>query len=150
VDDRFTGRKIKCSKCGARVVHVRDSRVELLTAGVIPPAGAAPAAPPPPSVPPAGTPPDDATPVATATVPHLVGEFVRQSESKQNVLIVGGLIGLFAASLSILGIAMDKPLLVFTPIGVALTIAAVWLWLRKKRHERQALASAKTGPRPKG
>jgi hypothetical protein len=149
VDDKFTGRKIKCSKCGARVVHLRDSKVELLTPGVVPAPGAIAEAPPPAAGPPAAIPPSDATPVATAVMPHLVGEFVRQSESKQNVLIVGGLIGIFAAALSFLGILIDKPILVFAPPGVALSIAAVWLWMRKKRLERQVIPSSKPGARPK-
>jgi hypothetical protein len=148
VDDKFTGRKIKCSKCGARVVHMRDSTVELLTPGVVPAPGAAPVAPPA-AGPPAATPPSDATPIATAVVPHLVGEFVQQSESKQNVLIIGGFIGVFAASLSFLGILIDKPILVFAPPGAALTIAAIWLWMRKKRLERQIVPSSKPGPRSK-
>jgi len=148
VDDKFKGRKIKCPKCGARVVHVKDSQVELLTAGTPPAPNAAPAAPP---VDAAETVPmpSDATPVATAVVPHLVGEFVQQSESKQNVLIVGGLVALFTAVLVVLGIILDKPLLVVTPIGVALTIAAVWLWMRKKKLEQKAAGMAKTEATPK-
>ena len=143
MDDKFKGRKIKCPKCGARVVHVRDGHVELLTAGTAP----APAPTTPPAAePPANAAPSEATPVATAVVPHMVGEFVKQSESKQNVLIVGGLIALFTAVLSFLGIIVDKPILVVTPIGVALTILAVWLWLRKKKLEQKVLSGAKTEP----
>lgn len=150
VDDKFKGRKIKCPRCGARVVHVRDNHVELLTAG-----SPLPASPPPPAagMPPAADPPGEATPVATAVVPHLVGEFVRQDESKQNTYIVGGLIALFAASLSILGIVMDLPLLAVMPVGIALSIAAVWLWLRKKKHaeelEAKLRGGTKTEPAPK-
>lgn len=133
VGDQYAGRKIKCPKCGARVVHLRDSKVELLTPGKTP-VSAPTSAAAPPAVPPAGSPPGDATPVATAVVPQSVGEFVQQSESKQNVLIIGGLIGLFAVILSVLGIAFDLPLLAVAPIGIALTIAAVWLWVRMKRR----------------
>jgi hypothetical protein len=129
VGDQFAGRKIKCPKCGARVVHVHDSKVELLTAGKAPAPAAAPSA-----VPPAGSPLSDATPLATAVMPQSVGEFVQQSESKQNVLVVSGLIGLFTVILSILGIAFDLPLLAVAPIGIALTITAVWLWVRMKRR----------------
>lgn len=149
VEDKFSGRKIKCPKCGARVIHVRDSKVELLTAGT------APAAPPPPpaSIPAGGPPPaaplDDATPVATAVVPQLVGEFVRQSESKQNVLIVGGLLGVFAASLSFLGILIDKPLLVVSPIAVALVAAAAWIWRKKRKLEQKLAATARHASKPK-
>ena len=143
VDDQFKGRKIKCPKCGARVIHVRDNLVELLTAG-------APVAPPPAASggPPPANPPTEATPVATAVVPHLVTDFVRKDESKQNTLIVAGLIALFAASLSILGIAMDVPLLAVTPVGIALVIAAVWLWLRKKKHAEELEAKLRAGAEP--
>jgi len=134
VGDQYAGRKIKCPKCGARVVHLRDSKVELLTAGTIPSIASATTVAAPPPVAPAGSPLNDATPLATAVVPQSVGEFVQQSESKQNVLIIGGLIGLFAVILSVLGIAFDLPLLAVAPIGIALTIAAVWLWVRMKRR----------------
>jgi len=93
VDDKFKGRKIKCPKCGARVVHVKDAHVELLTPGTPPAPGAAPAAQAPAAATTEAVPvPSDATPVATAVVPHLVGEFVQQKESKQNLLIGGGLL----------------------------------------------------------
>ena len=82
-------------------------------------------------------------------MPHLVGEFVQQKESKQNLLIAGGLLGLFTAVLSILGIILDTPLLVVTPIAVALTVAAAWLWMRKKKLEQKAAGMAKTEPTPK-
>ena len=138
VDDKFKGRKIKCPKCGARVVHVRDAEVKLLTAGTVPaPGSSAPAPAPAPS--PSDAPPTDLTPVATAVVPHLVGEFVRQNESKQNTWIIGGLIGLFAASLSILGIIVNVPLLAVTPVGVALSMLAGWLWLRPRSETKQTV-----------
>lgn len=153
VDDKFKGRKIKCPKCGARVIHVKDAEVRLLTAGTTP--VAAPAPPPATGIPPLADPPGEATPVATAAVPHLVGEFVKQDESMQNTYIIGGLIAVFAAALSILGIAMDLPLLAVAPVGIALSIAAVWLWLRKKKHAAElearlrASAGAKTEATPK-
>lgn len=98
-----------------------------------PPPPPAPGAPPPPP------PLDDATPLATAVMPHSVGEFVGQSESKQNLLIVGGLIGLFAAILVLLGIFFDLPLLAVSPVAIVLTIAAVWLFVRKKKLERKLI-----------
>jgi hypothetical protein len=149
VDDKFRGRKIKCPKCGARVVHVKDAHVELLTAGTPPAAGAAPAAAAAAAPTEAIPVPSDVTPVATAVVPHLVGEFVQQKESKQNILILGGLLGLFTVVLSGLGIVLDVKLLVVTPIGVALSIAAVWLWMRKKKLEKKAAGMAKTEATPK-
>jgi hypothetical protein len=148
VDDKFKGRKIKCPRCGARVVHVKDTHVELLTPGTPPAPGAAPA--PVSAAPTEAVPvPSDATPVATAVVPHLVGEFVQQRESKQNFLIAAGLLGLFTVVLSVLGIVLDVKLLVVTPIAVALSIAAVWLWMRKKKLEKKAAGMAKTEATPK-
>ena len=44
---------------------------------------------------------------------------------------------------------LDVKLLVVTPIGVALTIAAAWLWMRKKKLEKKAAGLAKTEPTPK-
>jgi DNA-directed RNA polymerase subunit RPC12/RpoP len=147
VDDKFKGRKIRCPKCGARVVHVQGAEVRLLTAGTVHTAVTQPLPAPAPS--PGDAPPSELTPVATAVVPHIVGEFVRQDESKQNVWIIGGLIGVFAASLSILGIVINVPLLAVTPVGVALSILAVWLWLRKKKLEQKARGMAKTEVTPK-
>lgn len=127
VDDKFSGRKIKCPKCGARVMHVRGPEVTLLTAGtVVPPTAAAPAAGP-----------SEATPVATAAVPHLVGEFVRQSESQQNTLVIAGVCGLLLAVLSLVGLLMSVPLLTVTPIGIGLAAGAVWLLVRRKKMESQ-------------
>lgn len=82
-------------------------------------------------------------------MPHSVGEFVGQSESKQNVMIVGGLIGVFAAILCILGIAFDLPILAVSPIAAVLTIAAVWLWMRKRKLERK-IAEKTQSPKPPG
>jgi hypothetical protein len=148
VDDKFQGRKIKCPKCGARVVHVKDAHVELLTPGTPPAPSAAPAPAPAPTTE-AVPVPSDATPVATAVVPHLVGEFVEQKESKQNFLIGAGFLGLFTVVLSVLGIVLDVKLLVVTPIAVALSVAAVWLWMRKKKLEKKAAGMAKTEATPK-
>jgi DNA-directed RNA polymerase subunit RPC12/RpoP len=144
VDDKFKGRKIKCPKCGARVVHVKDNQVELLTAGKPPDPLAAPAAPDPISSAPTEPVPTEATPVATAVVPHLVKELVQQPESKQNLYIAAGLLGLFTAVLTVLGIVLDVKLLVVAPIALALSVVAVWLWMRKKKLEKKAAGLAKT------
>jgi DNA-directed RNA polymerase subunit RPC12/RpoP len=127
VDDKFAKRKVKCPKCGARVLHVKDSEVQLLTPGSPPTEVAAPAVTAPlASAPPQ---PSDATPVATA----VVGEFVKQSESKQNTMVVVALVVLFTVVLSGIGLTMGIPLLAVTPIGVALTAAVVWLVVRRKK-----------------
>lgn len=144
VDDKFKGRKIKCPKCGARVVHVKDNQVELLTAGKPPPPSATPAASDPIYSAPTEAVPTEATPVATAVVPHLVKELVQQPESKQNLYIAAGLLGLFTAVLTVLGVVLDVKILVVAPIALALTVVAVWLWMRKKKLEKKAAGLAKT------
>jgi hypothetical protein len=149
VDDKFKGRKIKCPKCGARVVHVKDSHVELLTAGTPPAPSAAPAAPDQVASAPTEPVPTEATPVATAVVPHLVKELVQQPESRQNLYIGAGLLGLFTAVLTVLGVVLDVKLLVVTPLAIALSIVAVWLWTRKKKLEKKAAGLAKTEAVPK-
>lgn len=142
VDDKFTKRKLKCPKCGARVLHVKDSEVTLLTAGVLPTEAMAPSVQASLATSPV---PSDATPVATAVVPHAVGEFVKQSEDKQNTMIIVGLVGLFTVVLSGIGLAMSIPLLAVTPFGVALSAAAIWLLVRRKQLQvRQAQLEAKT------
>jgi hypothetical protein len=73
-----------------------------------------------------------------------VGEFVKQSEDKQNTMIIVGLIGLFTVVLSGIGLVMSIPLLAVTPFGIALTAAAVWLLVRRKQlQSRQARLEAK-------
>jgi hypothetical protein len=131
VDDKFAKRKLKCPKCGARVLHLKDSEVQLLTPGTPPTEAMAPSVTAPVA---SGPPvPSDATPVATAVVPHAVGEFVKQSEDKQNTMIIVGLVALFTIALSAVGLITSVPLLAVAPFGVALTAAAVWLLVRRKQ-----------------
>jgi hypothetical protein len=145
VDDKFAGRKAKCPKCGARVRHIRDTQVELLTAGTMPvPAGIATATTQAAPLPALVSPPsNDPTPLATAVVPHSVTEFVRRSESKQNLLILGGLLAVFTITFCLIGVLINKPILVVSPIAIALTIMAVYLWMRKKKLEDKLRATSK-------
>ena len=143
VDDKFAKRKVKCPKCGARVLHVKDSEVQLLTAGSPPtelaaPAVTAPLAPNPPQ-------PSDATPVATAVMPHAVGEFVKQSESKQNTMVIVALVAVFTVVLSGIGLTMGIPLLAVTPMGIALTAAVIWLVIRRKQMLAKLQKKSSTG-----
>jgi len=131
VDDRFSGRKLKCPKCGARVLHLGDRRVELLSAGT--------ALPPKPAAAAESRPGEDPTPVATAVLPHSVGEFVGQSESKQNLYVAAGLLILFAVILIALGIGLGLRLLVVTPIAVVLSAAGIFLWLHTRKLKRRLL-----------
>lgn len=127
VDDRYQGRKLKCPKCGGRVLHREGSRVELLTAGS--------ALPPKPAAPPAAgaAPLDDVTPLATAVLPHSVTELVSQSESKQNLYVGAGLLGFFTVLFIALGILLQLKFLVVTPIVVALSAVGIYLWLHIRK-----------------
>ena len=129
VDDKFAGRKLKCPKCGARVVHVKDREVKLLTAGS--------ALPPKPAAPSAATdatqPMSDVTPLATAVLPHSVGELVNASESKQNFYVGAGLLLFFAIVAVVLGIILGQKLLILTPIAVVLLAVGIYLWLHIRK-----------------
>jgi Flp pilus assembly protein TadB len=129
VDDRFAGRKLKCPKCGARVRHHKDRPIELLTAGsTIPPKASAPAS---------ERPPGDVTPVATEVLPHSIGELVGQSESRQNLYVGAGLLGLFALVAILLGVALGVRLLIFAPIAVVLSAVGIFLWLHTRKLKRR-------------
>jgi hypothetical protein len=142
VDDRFKGRKLRCPKCGARVLHIADNRVELLSGGTAP-------APAPTTAPatPGAPPPQDVTPLATAVMPHSMGELINESESKQNFHIGIGLLVLFAVAAVVLGFVLGLKLLVVAPFAVLLSAAGIYLWLhtRKLKHrlEERKAASAK-------
>jgi hypothetical protein len=135
VDDKFAGRKLKCPKCRARVVHVKDREVRLLTAGS--------ALPPKPAVPSTATdatqPMSDVTPLATAVLPHSVTELVEKSESKQNFYVGAGLLIFFALAASGLGFILGSKLLIFTPIAVVLTAAGIYLWMHIQKLKRRLI-----------
>ena len=152
VDDKFRGRKLKCPKCGARVLHREGVRVELLTAGSPLPPKAPDAATAPAPV---GTPVSDITPLATAVLPHSMGQLMDESESKQNLHIVIGLLLLFAVVAIILGIALGLKLLVVGPIAVVLSASGIYLWQHTRKIQRRiaerkaAHAAAGQIPTPK-
>lgn len=129
VDDKFAGRKLKCPKCGARVLHRKDGPMELLTAGsAVPPKPAAPS-----TATDATQPMSDVTPLATAVLPHSVGDLVNASESKQNFYVGAGLLLFFAIVAVALGIILGQTLLVVTPIAVVLVAAGIYLWLHIRK-----------------
>jgi DNA-directed RNA polymerase subunit RPC12/RpoP len=129
VDDKFAGRKLKCPKCGARVLHGKDGGVTLLTAGsAVPPKPAAPS-----TATDATQPMSDVTPLATAVLPHSVGDLVNSSESKQNFYVGAGLLLFFAIVATVLGIILGQKLLVVTPIAVVLVAAGIYLWLHIRK-----------------
>jgi|SRR5581483_116213 len=146
VDDKHRGRKIKCPKCGARVLHREGVRVELLTAGSPPPPKAAPSASAP-----AEAMPSDVTPLATAVLPHSVGQLMDESESKQNRHIIAALLVLFAIVAVILGFVLGLKLLVVGPIAALLSAAGLYLWLhtRKIRRRIEERKAAHGPPAPK-
>jgi len=133
VGDQFAGRKLKCPKCGARVVHVKDREVKLLTAGsAVPPKPAAPS-----TANDATQPLSDVTPLATAVLPHSVTELVEKSESKQNLYVGAGLLLFFALATIMLGFILGSKLLILTPIAVVLIAVGVYLWLHIQKLKRR-------------
>jgi hypothetical protein len=129
VDDRYSGRKLKCPKCGARVLHVKDREVKLLTAGsALPPKAAEPS-----SATAATQPMSDVTPVATAVLPHSVTELVGQSESKQNLYVGAALLTFFAFIAIVLGFVLNVRLLIVAPIAVVLSALGIYLWLHTRK-----------------
>ena len=141
VGDEFAGRKMKCPMCRTRIRHHKDGNIELLSVGEPPPP--APAAAPPASgaaaVSPAPEPLKKGSTVEIA-VPEMVNKLVSQSESKQNTIVVGGVIVFLAIVLSGIGMMTNIWILVVAPLAVALGTAFVWLILRARKH-RAALAA---------
>jgi len=145
VDDKYKGRKLKCPKCGARVLHREGVRVELLTAGTPLPPKSGPAEPAP-----AVAALSDVTPLATAVLPHSMGQLMDESESKQNLHIIAALLVLFAIVAVILGFVLGLRLLVVGPIAVLLSAVGLCLWLHtrkiRRRIEERKAAHAQAAP----
>src|SRR5262249_36809774 len=113
---------------------IDGARVELLSAGTAPPP--APPSPTSPAVT-AAPAPAEHTPVATAVLPHSVGEFVGQSETKQNLTIVAALVVRVSIIVMALGLFLGLRLLVVSPIAVLLTTAGIYLWLHTRKLKRR-------------
>jgi hypothetical protein len=64
-----------------------------------------------------------------------------QSESKQNTLVLWGIVGFLAIVLCGVGIAIGEGMLIVAPPGVALTAAFVWLVFRYQRRWAKARAA---------
>lgn len=135
MDDKFAGRKLKCPKCGARVLHVKDREVKLLTPGSAVPPKPAPA----PTSQEATQPLSDVTPIATAVLPHSVTELVTASESKQNLYIGAGLLLLFTVVSVVLGFVLSVKLLIFAPIAVVLSAVCIYLWLHTQKIKKRII-----------
>ena len=135
--DEFAGRKMKCPKCRTRIRHHPGGQIELLTVGVPPPPPAAGATAAPPVEEKKGS------TVAIPAVPEIVGKLVSQSESKQNTVVIGGVIGFLALVLSGIGLALDLKILVVAPLAIALGVAFVWMVLRAKKQKADAIRAEK-------
>jgi hypothetical protein len=146
VGDEFAGRKMKCPKCRTRIRHHRDGKIELLTVGEVPPPGA-------PSAPPAASEPaKKGSTVEIPVVPEMVKKLVSQSESKQNTIVIGGVIGFFAIVLSVIGMFIGQMILTVAPLAVGLATAFVWLMIRARQrqvHSGQAPHSKDAKPAAK-
>jgi len=138
VGDEFAGRKMKCPKCRTRIRHHPGGQIELLTVGEPPPVPA-PGAPPAAA---AGEAKKEST-VAIPAVPEIVGKLISQSESKQNTLVIGGVIGFLALALSGVGMAVGDRILTVAPIAVALATAFVWMTIRTKARRAAAIRAEK-------
>ena len=151
VGDEFSGRKMRCPKCGTRIRHHGDGTIELLTVGQPPPAAAA-AAPAPPAGPPApapAEPPKKETTVQIGLVTEVAGKLLTQGEEKQNTFIVWAVVGFLAVALAAIGLLLGDPKLAVAPLALALGAAFVWLYLRaRKRRERHAREKAAHPPKP--
>lgn len=145
VDDKFAKRKLKCPTCGARVLHLGDDRVEMLTPGsAVPPkpsasavaAASAETLPAAPAI-------SDATPLATAVLPHSVGELVGASESKQNFYVGAGLLIFFCAVACLLGFILSSKVLIVAPIAILLSAIGVYLYLHTQKLKKRIEARQK-------
>jgi Flp pilus assembly protein TadB len=87
--------------------------------------------------------------VATAPVPHSVGELVEQSESRQNLYVGAGLLAFFSLLAVILGLALGVRLLVVVPIAVVLSAVGIYLWLHTRKLKRQLRSTKRTDPSPR-
>ena len=146
VGDEFAGRKMKCPKCRTRIRHHKGGEIELLTVGAAPP----PAAPPAPAAgglapPAAPEPAKKGSTVEIAVVPEMVKKLVSQSESKQNTIVIGGVVGFLAIVLSGIGLFIGDKILTVAPLAVGLTTAFVWLMIRARK--RQTLATQALPPK---
>ena len=156
--DEFAGRKMKCPKCRTRIRHHKDGRIEVLTMAEAPPPPAAPPAPaagaaaaPAPAAQGAPAPetPKKGSTVDIPVVPEMVKKLVSQSESKQNTIVVGGVIGFLAIVLSGIGMLTKDLILTVAPLAVGFVTAFVWLMLRsRRRHAAAASALQAKDPRP--
>jgi len=133
VGDEFSGRKMKCPKCRTRIRHHKDGNIELLTVGEPPPPAVAVAV-----VVSVSTNPKKGSTVEIVAVPEMVKKLVSQSESKQNTIVIGGVIGFLALVLSGIGLMTKDMILTVAPLAVGLGTAFVWLVLRARK--RKALA----------
>lgn len=152
VDDGAAVRKFKCPRCGARIRRHEDGKLELLTAGVIPPEPVAAPVPPPavpapgpaPAAPPPGAPVPEAAavPAPEAPKPGILATFATQDETRQNEFILWGVGVVLVLVISGTGLMLKAPVLTVAPLAVGLVGALVALYLRARRRAFAAARAA--------
>ena len=143
VGDEFAGRKMKCPKCRTRIRHHKDGNIELLTVGEVPPpVTAAPAVAPEPS--------KKGSTVEIAVVPEVVKKLVAQSESKQNTIVIAGVVGFLAVVLSGIGMMTQDMILTVAPLAAGFAAAFVWLVLRARKRRAHPGKEAKPAVKDEG
>lgn len=164
VDDGAAVRKFKCPRCGARIRRHEDGKLELLTAGVIPPEPV-PAPAPPPAAPapglavaalPPGAPLPDpaAAPLPEASVGQtgILAKFAKQDESQQNELVLWSVGVVLVLVVSGTGFLLKAPVLTVAPLAAGLVGALVALYLRARKRAfaaaRAAVDQGKTSTGP--
>ncbi len=143
VDDGAAVRKFKCPRCGARIRRHEDGKLELLTAGVIPPEPVAAPVPPAAVPPPAAPVPDAAAvPAPEAPKPGILAAFATQDESRQNEFILWGVGVVLVLVVSGMGVMFKAPVLTVAPLAAGLVGALVALYLRARRRAFAAARAA--------
>jgi DNA-directed RNA polymerase subunit RPC12/RpoP len=163
VDAPEQKKKVKCPKCGARIMRHPDGKLELLTPGVKPEAPAAPppapivpstlnlpplpgeVAPPPASAPATlDLPPNPALsapppPPAEAVVKStgLFEKFAKQDEKSQMQWVIWGGGGVILAAVAGTGLLLKEPAIAVTPLAIGLTAAAIGLYQRMRRRRSE-------------
>jgi DNA-directed RNA polymerase subunit RPC12/RpoP len=157
VDAPERKKKVKCPKCGARIMRHPDGKLELLTPGVKPEAPAplmpstlnlpplpGEAAPPPapgpqtldlPSAPArSADPPPPAPAEAAVKSTGLFEKFVKQDEQSQTQWVIWGGGGVILSAVAVTGLLLKEPAIAVTPLAIGLTAAAFGLYRRMKRR----------------
>lgn len=158
VEDTFRGRKLRCPKCGTRIRHHLDGTMELLSVGEAAPApapaawqalsepesAAAPPSPAPPAAEAAGVAaPSAPAPAAPAPATGLVTKLTRQSESRQNTIVLTAVGVALVAAVVLAGLLMKDLTLAVGALAAGFAAATAVLYVRTRRK-----AARSDRPRP--